>query len=79
MKKYITKQELLQLIGLLSVASSQLKQMHEIEVAIADLLLVEEDICGGFGHISDAVFCDYDVGQLLKNLKIQVLKPKRRR
>jgi len=77
MKEYITKQELLQLIGLLIVASSQNKAIHQTETAIAELLLVEGNIEEGFGHISDAVYCNYTASQLLKKLGIKVLKKRR--
>ena len=77
MKEYITKQEHLILIGLLAVASSQIKAMRETESAIAELLLVEGSHGEGFGHVSDAVYSEYSAALLLKKLGIKVLKKRR--
>ena len=74
MKEYITKAEHLQLMGLLAVAASQNRALHETESAIAELLLIEGNIQEGFGHVSDAVYCEYSATELLGKLKIKLLK-----
>ncbi|MEP0872425.1 hypothetical protein NDA01_21655 [Trichocoleus desertorum AS-A10] len=69
----LKQSQYLQVVGLLALAEQQRKQLKGVEQAIAELLEVEPDDSGYYGHISDAVWGgDLSVYQLLKRLRIDV-------
>jgi hypothetical protein len=69
----LKQSQYLQVVGLLALAEQQRKQLRGVEQAIAELLEVESDDSGYYGHISDAVWSgNLNVNQLLSRLRIDV-------
>lgn len=72
-KTTITANERLQLIGLLTVAESQMKQLEATEKAAGELLGAKDD-SGYYGHVSDAIYDNgrRDADGLLERMGISV-------
>jgi hypothetical protein len=71
MKTEITKEEYLQLVGLLTLARQHKKMVDEIEEAMKQVIGEEAD----YGHCGDAIWENdgtYTANDLLKKLKIKV-------
>ena len=78
MRKAITHEEYLQLLGLNLLCKNAVKKIKDIEEAMADLLEVEDEGTGYYGLVSDATYdTDSNMDELLKDLEISVLKKKK--
>ena len=72
-QKTITKNQLLMLQGLTAMRDEAVKQIRNIERTIAEIVQEPEDDCGNcWGLVSDYMWEDTGVKQLLKNLDIKV-------
>lgn len=67
MKSTITKNEYLQLVGLLTLAKKHNQVLRDISQSAALITGDEEH-----GHTDDAIYCDYPVEDLLKLAKITI-------
>jgi hypothetical protein len=67
-KKTITKNERLQLVGLLALATKHNAFIGALKDAAYEIT-GEEDDCG---HTSDAIYSDYSADELLRKLEIKV-------
>jgi len=70
MKAFITDNDKLCLIGLLTLAKRHNAVLKEIERAALEIT-GDNDM----GHTCDAVYCDYDIEELLSKLKLPVGDP----
>ena len=68
-KKFITKDEYYQIIGLLTLGRNFRDKIVDVEKSLGELIEVEEDN-GYYGHVSDAIYENYSVNHLLKLLEI---------
>lgn len=72
-KRTISQDDHLKLVGLLTLAREHNRALKSIERAAAGLLgEKDEESSGYFGHVSDAVYSDYDAAGLLRRLEIEV-------
>ncbi len=75
--KCISKSKHLQVVGLLVVAQSLIRQLRDVEIALCQTLNVEIDESAKWpdsGHVGDAVYSDYSAGELLSRLNLKVRK-----
>lgn len=80
MVKEITQKDYLCLIGLLTLGTELMRQIKNIEEAAAQILEVEDEGHGYYGHVSDAIYSDdQDAVALLKRLDISIIKVKRKK
>ena len=75
MVKQVTESQYLQLVGLLTLASSTLTQLEQVESSINSLLKVDKrrDKKSGVGnpeHICDAVWSRHTADELLEKLGV---------
>lgn len=71
-KKTLTRSEVLQLEGLLTLARNVQRQASELKIAVCEL--VGEDI-DEYGHASDAVYSDGTTArELMRKMKITASK-----
>lgn len=78
-KKLISKNEYLQLVGLVSVASKHYRAIHDCEEVIKEILDYESKWDSGVGHFSDEIFSDNpSVDNALKNMGVKVSKQKKK-
>ena len=68
MRKAITKNEYLQLIGLMTIARQYYKKQADCEQAMADIFESDET----YGHWTDAIWDGATVDNLLKRMKVEV-------
>lgn len=71
MKKSITQNERLQLLGLLTLARQHAQMIHATEDAM-DKIMDNEDPFGS--HLNDAVYDTASIDEVLKNMKVKVTK-----
>ncbi len=75
-REHISEGERLMLIGLLTLAKSHNKALRDIEAAAYSITReVDREgalLDGTGGHTSDALFCDYEVDDLLRRLGLTV-------
>lgn len=74
-REHISEGERLMLIGLLTLAKSHNKALRDIETAAYSITREvdrEGALVDGMGHTSDALFCDYEVDDLLRRLGLTV-------
>ena len=77
MKHSITAGERLQLIGLLSLAEHHNASLKEIEHAACRLLDIDEQaelLVRESDHVSDAIYGNTSIGELLHRLNVAVLE-----
>jgi len=75
MIKQITKQQYLQVVGLLTLAKSNMARLQDIESSIRDVLQVTKSDEGKSGvgdpqHIGDAIYSVYSPDELLEKLGV---------
>ncbi len=70
MKKIVTRNEYLQLTGLLTVGAYHLRHLNELGNAAADLLEASPE--DKDGHIADAFFSPYTASELIGKLGIEI-------
>ena len=70
--KKISKSVYYQLLGLFEVHKRLEAQRHEVEKTVADLVGEESDDGHYFGHVSDSLFDQTDVLDMLRRLDIEV-------
>ena len=68
-KRKITRDQRLQVIGLLTVAQQQMRAVVATEAALAELL---DDLPDG-GHCGDAIWSEYTADTLLQKLNVTVV------
>lgn len=75
MKTKVTKNERLQLLGIVVIAQQHAKQVMECERALADILGVEVESWGyDLGHFQDIIYeQDVNIDALLKKSDIEVV------
>jgi hypothetical protein len=73
-EKKITKNQLLQVEGLLAMRNEVKNHFRWIERTIAEIVQEPEDGDNYFGLVSDYMWEDSGAKQLLKNLNIKVVK-----
>lgn len=73
MRETITKEEYMQVLGLMLVARNAYKVIKECEKSYGNLVDMTEDP-GSFGHFSDEIFGDGDADKALKNEGITIIK-----
>ena len=73
-ERTITKNQLLMLQGLTAMRDEATKQVKYIERTIAELVQEPDDGDDYFGLVSDYMWEDFGAKQLLKNLKIKIVK-----
>lgn len=72
--KTIKKEDYLKLVGLLTIAEAHYLAFSFIEKTIANLLGEKKEL-GGYGHISDMLWCgEFDADSLLEKMDIKVDK-----
>lgn len=69
MKKRITQDEYLKLLGLLTLASDWNRRLSDVRDSATLLLEVGDD---EHGHLSDAIYSDTDITTLLSRLEVDV-------
>lgn len=75
MKKEITKQEYLQIVGLMMLARQAAKQILDCEKAYGSLLeMVDKDTDNYFGHFSDEIWGEGNVDAVLTKEGVKVKK-----
>jgi hypothetical protein len=70
----ITRDQYLKAHALLHMAQAKLKEVNEYEREIADVLGIEPDETGYFGHVSDGIYESYTIRTLLQKSKLKVKK-----
>lgn len=65
----------LKLMGLLTLASEHNKALADIERAAAGVVGAKDNDTGYFGHVTDAVYSNYDAASLCRALGIEVEEP----
>ena len=73
-QKQITKSEHLQLIGLSVLAKNHMKELAEIERAMAEILNVPNEGGRYYGHVSDMIYSDITLEETLVRLQVKVRK-----
>ena len=71
MKTEITKKEYLTAYALLHLAHEKINELRNFEGSLASVLGVEDDGSDYFGHVSDAIYSEYDLKTLLNKLGIK--------
>ena len=84
MLKTINDDQYLQVVGLLTLAKTNMKRLREIEASLFDVLRVvgaDADVpgVGSSDHIGDALYSDYSPTELLGKLGIRVHPQKARK
>lgn len=71
-KEEVTREEYLQLEGLLVLAKRHSEALADIEIALAKLLGMKGEAGDYFGHVSDGIYNGYTAPDLLRRLGIDL-------